>query len=289
MAPSESPSATLLISCPNRKGLVAAVSQFLYERGADITHADHHIDLEADIFFMRVEWKLDDFNSSPEETRAQFGELAGKYSMEWQLRYSNQVQRVALFVSKQDHCLLDLLWRYKAGEFPQTEFPLLISNHLDNGHVAKEYGMDFRHFPIAPETKASQEKKEIALLREYEVDLVVLARYMQILTGQLVEAYPRKIINIHHSFLPAFVGGNPYRKAHERGVKLVGATSHYVTEDLDEGPIIDQDVVRVSHRDNLEDLIRKGRDLEKQVLARAVRAHLLHNVLCYANKTVVFR
>jgi formyltetrahydrofolate deformylase len=285
----ESSTATLLISCPNRKGLVAAVSQFLFENGADITHADHHIDFEADIFFMRVEWKLSGFTLTPEETEEKFVDLAGKYQLEWQIHFSNRVKRVALFVSKQDHCLLDILWRYKAGEYPQTEFPLLISNHLDNGHVAKEYGMDFRHFPITPETKESQEKKEIALLRDYEIDLVVLARYMQILSGQFVEAFPRRIINIHHSFLPAFVGGNPYRKAYERGVKLVGATSHYVTEDLDEGPIIDQDVVRVSHRDTLDDLIRKGRDLEKQVLARAVRAHLQHNVLCYANKTVVFR
>ena len=289
MQTNESSTATLLISCPNRTGLVAAVSQFLFEHGADITHADHHIDFEADIFFMRVEWKLSGFTLTPEETEEKFAGLAGKYQMEWQIHFSNRVKRVALFVSKQDHCLLDLLWRYKAGEYPQTEFPLLISNHLDNGPVAKEYGMNFRHFPITSETKESQEKKEIALLRDYEIDLVVLARYMQILTRRFVEAFPRRIINIHHSFLPAFVGGNPYRKAYERGVKLVGATSHYVTEDLDEGPIIDQDVVRVSHRDTLDDLIRKGRDLEKQVLARAVRAHLQHNVLCYANKTVVFR
>ena len=281
--------ATLLVSCQNQKGLVAKVSQFLYEHGADITHADHHIDPEAGIFFMRVEWRADAFDLNHEDTRQLFGELADRLGMQWQLRYSDQVQRVALFVSKQDHCLLDILWRYRAGEFPHVEMPILISNHLDHASVAKDYGMDFRHFPITPATKESQERKEVALLQDYEIDLIVLARYMQILSPQIVTAFPRRIVNIHHSFLPAFVGSNPYRHAYERGVKLVGATSHYVTEDLDQGPIIEQDVVRVTHRDTLEDLIRKGRDLEKQVLARAVRAHLSHNVLSYANKTVVFR
>ena len=208
--------------------------------------------------------------------------------MKWNLHFSNQVQRVALFSSKDDHCLLDLLLRYRAGEFPHSEMPLLISNHLDHSHIGKEYGMDFRHFPMTPETKESQERKEIEVLKDYEIDLVVLARYMQIITPYFVNAFPRRIINIHHSFLPAFIGANPYRKAYERGVKLVGATSHYVTEVLDEGPIIAQDVTEVSHRDTLEDLIRKGRDLEKRVLARAVRSHLTHNVLSYANKTVVF-
>jgi len=289
MTKTEHSTATLLLSCHNRKGLVAAVARFLYEHGADIVHADHHIDLEASIFFMRIEWNLADFSLDPDQTRKEFGNLAAELDMEWQLHYSTRIQRVALFVSKQDHCLLDLLWRYKAGEFPNTEIPLLVSNHLDHGLVAKEYGMEFRHFPITPETKEAQEKKEIALLKDSEIDLIVLARYMQILSPRFVDEFPRRIINIHHSFLPAFVGGNPYRKAYQRGVKLVGATSHYVTEKLDEGPIIDQDVVRVSHRDTLEDLIRKGRDLEKQVLAHAVRAHLSHNVLSYANKTVVFR
>ena len=289
MIPLKPPTATLLLSCPNQKGLVAKVSQFLYEHGADITHADHHIDHEASIFFMRVEWRTEAFDLGPEETRDRFGELAEKLEMRWQLHDSSQVQRVALFVSKQDHCLLDILWRYRAGDFPNADMPILISNHLDQRSVAKDYGIDFRHFPITPDTKDSQEKKEIALLLDYEIDLIVLARYMQILSPLMVDAFPRRIINIHHSFLPAFVGGAPYRQAYERGVKLVGATSHYVTKDLDQGPIIEQDVVRVTHRDTLEDLIRKGRDLEKQVLARAVRAHLLHNVLSYANKTVVFR
>lgn len=277
----------LLMSCPDQRGLVAKVAQFLYEYGANILHADHHVDPEANIFFMRVEWEAEGFQLSRDELKTSFGQLVSPLGMEWSFNSSNEIQRLAIFVSKQDHCLMDLLWRYRAGEI-QCEIPLLISNHLEYGAVAREYGMDFRYIPITAETKESQETFEIKLLHEYRIDLIVLARYMQILSPTFVEAFPRKIINIHHSFLPAFIGGNPYRKAYERGVKLVGATSHYVTEDLDRGPIIEQDVVRVSHRDTLEDLIRKGRDLEKQVLARAVRTHLLHNVLCYANKTVVF-
>lgn len=279
--------AILLMSCPDQRGLVAKVAQFLYEHGANIVHADHHVDPEASVFFMRVEWEMAQFGLSREEFHPLFNELVKPLGMEWSIHFSNHVQRLALFVSRQDHCLMDLLWRYRAGEL-QCEIPLLISNHMEYGMVAKEYGMDFRFIPITSETKDSQETLEIQLLRDYRIDLVVLARYMQILSPRFVNAFPRRIINIHHSFLPAFVGGNPYRKAYERGVKLVGATSHYVTEDLDQGPIIEQDVVRVSHRDTLDDLIRKGRDLEKQVLARAVRGHLLHNVLCYANKTVVF-
>jgi formyltetrahydrofolate deformylase len=275
------------MSCHDQKGLVAKVAQFLYQHGANIVHADHHVDREAAIFFMRVEWEAAGFDLAPADLREAFGEFVAPLGMEWSLRSSSEVQRLAILVSKQDHCLMDLLWRYKAGEFP-AEVPLLISNHMDYGHVAREYGMDFRYFPISPETKRDQESKQIELLRDNKIDLVVLARYMQILSPAFVQAFPRRIINIHHSFLPAFIGGNPYRQAYERGVKLVGATSHYVTEDLDQGPIIEQDVVRVSHRDTLEDLMRKGRDLEKQVLARAVRAHLMHNVLSYANKTVVF-
>jgi formyltetrahydrofolate deformylase len=275
------------MSCPDQKGLVAKVAQFLYEHNANIVHADHHIDFEAAIFFMRVEWELNGFSLSREVFETQFGKLVNPLGMEWTLHFPNQIQRLAIMVSKQDHCLMDLLWRYRAGEL-SCEIPLLISNHMEYGMVAKEYGMDFRFIPITPDSKDSQELLEINLIREYSIDLVVLARYMQILSPRFVQAFPRRIINIHHSFLPAFVGGNPYRKAYERGVKLVGATSHFVTEDLDQGPIIEQDVVRVSHRDTLEDMVRKGRDLEKQVLARAVRAHLLHNVLCYANKTVVF-
>lgn len=288
MANKKPVSAILLMSCPDRRGLVAAVAGFLHERGANITHADHHVDREANIFFMRVEWEVEGFALNADETRKEFTELVEPFEMKWRLHYSNQVQRVALFSSKEDHCLLDLLWRYRAGEFPHAQIPLLISNHLEHSHLAKEYGMEFRHFPITPETRAAQERKEIELLRDNDIDLVVLARYMQILSPSFVASFPRSIINIHHSFLPAFIGANPYRKAYERGVKLVGATSHYVTEDLDEGPIIAQDVTQVSHRDTLDDLIRKGRDLEKQVLARAVRSHLLHNVLSYANKTVVF-
>ena len=279
--------AILLMSCPDQKGLVAKVAQFLYENGANIIHADHHVDPEASIFFMRVEWEVTQFSLPKEEFAPHFNALVEPLGMHWSLHYSSQVQRLAMLVSRQDHCLMDLLWRYRAGEL-QCEIPLLTSNHMEYGLLAREYGMDFRYIPVTAETKDSQEDMEIHLLQEYKIDLVVLARYMQILSPKFVRAFPRRIINIHHSFLPAFVGGNPYRKAYERGVKLVGATSHYVTEDLDQGPIIEQDVVRVSHRDTLDDLIRKGRDLERQVLARAVRAHLLHNVLCYANKTVVF-
>ncbi len=279
--------AILLMSCPDQRGLVAKVARFLYENGANIIHADHHVDPEASIFFMRVEWEVTQFVLPKEEFGPRFNTLVEPLGMEWSLHYSSQVQRLAVLVSRQDHCLMDLLWRYRAGEL-QCEIPLLISNHMEYGLLAREYGMDFRYIPVTADTKDSQEDMEIHLLKEYKIDLVVLARYMQILSPKFVRAFPRRIINIHHSFLPAFVGGNPYRKAYERGVKLVGATSHYVTEDLDQGPIIEQDVVRVSHRDTLDDLIRKGRDLERQVLARAVRAHLLHNVLCYANKTVVF-
>lgn len=287
MADSQRETFILLMSCPDQKGLVARVARFLYEAGANILHADHHVDPEANIFFMRIEWEAEGFQLSRDDLKSTFGQLVAPLGMEWSFHYSSQVQRLAIFVSRQDHCLMDLLWRYRAREI-QCEIPLLISNHMEYGPVAREYGMDFRYIPITQETKQSQESLEINLLHEYRIDLVVLARYMQILSPAFIQVFPRRIINIHHSFLPAFIGGNPYRKAYERGVKLVGATSHYVTEDLDQGPIIEQDVVRVSHRDTLEDLIRKGRDLEKQVLARAVRAHLLHNVLSYANKTVVF-
>lgn len=287
MADSQKETFILLMSCPDQKGLVARVARFLYEAGANILHADHHVDPEANIFFMRIEWEAEGFQLSRDDLKSTFGQLVAPLGMEWSFHCSSQVQRLAIFVSRQDHCLMDLLWRYRAREI-QCEIPLLISNHMEYGPVAREYGMDFRYIPITQETKQSQEFLEINLLHEYRIDLVVLARYMQILSPAFIQVFPRRIINIHHSFLPAFIGGNPYRKAYERGVKLVGATSHYVTEDLDQGPIIEQDVVRVSHRDTLEDLIRKGRDLEKQVLARAVRAHLLHNVLSYANKTVVF-
>jgi formyltetrahydrofolate deformylase len=279
--------ATLLMQCPDRKGLVYRIAEFLYRNEGNILHDDQHTDLEAGLFFSRVEWDLAGFKLSREEIGDAFAPIAREHGMEWELRFSDERPRIALFVSKLDHCLVDLLHRWSIGEL-HGEIVAVVSNHPDLRAQAESRGLPFHVFPITAETKREQEDRELQLLAELRVDLVVLARYMQVVTERFVERHPNRVINIHHSFLPAFVGANPYARAHERGVKLIGATSHYVTPALDQGPIIEQDVVRVSHRDSVADLVRKGRDLERIVLARGVRLHLERRVLAYGNKTVVF-
>ena len=281
------PTAVLLISCPDQRGLVARIAQFIYQHEGNILHSDHHTDAESGRFLMRIEWELDGFQILREEIPKTFTPLATSLRLEWELHFSDRPARLAILVSKQSHCLHDLLWRHSAGELP-AEIAVVLSNHEDHKQAVERFGIPFAAFPITPETKLEQERREMELLAGHRIDLVVLARYMQVLSPQFVDRYPHRIINIHHSFLPAFVGSRPYHQAHERGVKLIGATSHYVTAELDEGPIIEQDVARISHRDTVEDLIRKGRDLERVVLARAVRLHLEHRVLPYGRKTVVF-
>jgi formyltetrahydrofolate deformylase len=278
-------SAVLLIDCPDRKGLVARVSGLLYERGANILHADQHIDHDLGLFFMRVEWALDGFDLAA--FREVFTPIAAELNMNWKLTSSEQPPRVALFCSQYLHCMADLLHRWRTGELA-CEIPLIVSNHRDVEKLAAFYGVPFEHVPVTAETRSEAEAKQLALLSQSKIDLVVLARYMQILSPQFVAHYPAAIINVHHSFLPAFTGARPYHAAHARGVKLIGATSHYVTEVLDDGPIIEQDVARISHRDQVEDLVARGRDLERMVLSRAVRWHLDRRILCYGNKTVVF-
>jgi formyltetrahydrofolate deformylase len=277
----------LLIDCPDRKGIVAAVADFLYRHNANILHADQHQDAECGLFLMRVEWDLAGFDLGLDDCARQFAPLAEQFGMRWRLESSDPPPRVALFVSRYDHCLVDLLYRHQSGELV-CDIPLVISNHPDARRWTDFYKVPFFHVPVEPGARAEAEQWQQALLEEHRIDLVVLARYMQVLSADFVGRWPHRIINVHHSFLPAFSGARPYHRAFERGVKLIGATSHYATEDLDEGPIIEQDVVRVSHRDGLEDLVQKGRDLEQVVLARAVRWHLDHRVLVYNRKTVVF-
>jgi formyltetrahydrofolate deformylase len=279
--------ATLLMKCPDRKGLVRSIADFISSNGGNILHADHHIDFETHYFFSRVEWQLDDFTIPSGEIAASFRPLAEAYGMEWQLRFSDEHPAVAVFVSTLGHCLVDLLHRWSIGEFPGSVVAV-ISNHLDLKSMVEREAIPYHHFPITAHNKPTEEAKELELLSSLGVDLVIFARYMQVVSDKFIAHYPNRIINIHHSFLPAFIGSSPYARAFERGVKLIGATSHYVTPVLDAGPIIEQDVARVTHRDTLEDLIRKGRDLERIVLARAVRLHLDRRVLAYANKTVVF-
>ena len=278
-------SAALLIDCPDRKGLVASVSSLLYRHGANITHADQHQDHEAGLFFMRVEWTLEGFEL--ETFRREFVPMATELNMRWRLEHLAECPRVAIFVSQYLHCLVDLLHRQQLGEL-RCKVPLIVSNHQDGEALARFYGVDFRYMPMTRENKAHAEEEQLRLLEEQQIDVVVLARYMQILSPRFVQQYPSRIINVHHSFLPAFIGARPYHAAFARGVKLIGATSHYVTEVLDDGPIIEQDVARISHRDQVEDLIQKGRDLERMVLSRAVGWHLEHRILRYGNKTVIF-
>ncbi|MGD0500545.1 MAG: formyltetrahydrofolate deformylase [Bryobacteraceae bacterium] len=280
-------SAILLIHCPDRKGIVAGVSGFLHTHGANILHADQHRDNDLGLFFMRVEWDLADFGLDDAGFRAEFGRLAEGFQMQWQLAYSAARPAVAIFVSQQLHCLVDLLFRHRIGEL-RCEIPAIVSNHEAARETAEFHGIPFFYAPIDAGNKAEGERAQLELLERSGVELVALARYMQILSAEFVARYPRRIINVHHSFLPAFSGARPYHAAYHRGVKLIGATSHYVTEILDDGPIIEQDVARISHRDQLEDLVEKGRDLERMVLCRAVRWHLDHRILQYAGKTVVF-
>ncbi len=295
-------SAVLLIDCPDRKGLVARVAGLLYERGANILHADQHQDHDLGLFFMRVEWALNgskprDIHDSGSHAAAPafdlagfkqaFAPLAAELDMRWKLSASAQRPRMALFCSQYLHCMADLLQRWRTGEL-DCEIPVIVSNHREVENLAAFYGIPFEHIPVTAVTRAEVEAQELALLERHGIDLVVLARYMQILSPNFVAHFPAAIINVHHSFLPAFTGAKPYHAAHARGVKLIGATSHYVTEVLDDGPIIEQDVARISHRDQVEDLVARGRDLERLVLSRAVRWHLDRRILCYGNKTVVF-
>lgn len=280
--------AKLLLHCPDKPGILAEVTDFITVNKGNIIYLDQYVDHVENIFFMRIEWELKDFLVPQEKIEDYFVTLyAQKYEMNFRLYFSDTKPRMAIFVSKMSHCLFDLLARYTAGEW-NVEIPLIISNHPDLQHVAERFGIPFHLFPITKETKEEQEKKEMELLAEHKITFIVLARYMQVISEQMINAYPNRIINIHHSFLPAFVGAKPYHAAFERGVKIIGATSHYVTTELDAGPIIEQDVVRITHKDTVQDLVNKGKDLEKIVLSRAVQKHIERKVLAYRNKTVIF-
>jgi formyltetrahydrofolate deformylase len=279
--------AVLLITCPDRPGLVAAVANFIAEHGGNVTHADQHVDAGLGIFFQRVEFDPSAFTVPRDEIAPRFAEVADRFGMSFAVRYSDEVPRVALLVSKEPHCLVDVLTRWRSGEL-RASIELVVSNHPDHADTAAFYGVPYHHLPVTAATKREQEAALVARLDDAAIDLVVLARYMQVLSDDVVSRFPHRIVNIHHSFLPAFSGGRPYHQAYARGVKLIGATAHYASADLDEGPIIDQDVARISHRDTVDDLVRRGRDLERVVLARAIRYHLEHRVLVYGNKTVVF-
>lgn len=279
--------ATLLISCPDQKGISAAIANFLYTYNANIVHAEQHQDNTENLFLMRVEWDLTDFTLKMDAFGPAFQPIADRFSMKWRVALSSNRPKVAILVSKYDHCLVDLLSRYRSGEL-RCEIPLIISNHEDCRALAEFHGIPYHVVPVTRDNKAEAERQQRDLLEAAGVDLIVLARYMQVLSHEFTAAYPKRIINIHHSFLPAFDGAKPYHRAFARGVKLIGATSHYVTEVLDDGPIIEQDVVRISHRDDVDDLIRHGRDLEKIILSRAVRWHIENRILVYSNKTVIF-
>jgi formyltetrahydrofolate deformylase len=283
-----SQSAILLISCADKRGLVASITDFIFRRNGNILHLDQHVDSEQNIFFMRVEWDLTHFEIPQERIHTAFSPIAEQYNMMWRLHFSDDKLRMGLFVSKEDHCLYDILSRWQSGEF-RVDIPVVISNHQILAPIVEKFGLTFKHYQVTSSNKAEVEANQISLLRELNVDFVVLARYMQILTDGFVGNFPNQVINIHHSFLPAFPGAKPYHQAYERGVKIIGATSHYVTPELDAGPIIEQDVARVDHRDSIPEMIRKGKDLEKTVLSRAIWYHLHHRVLVYNNKTVVFK
>jgi formyltetrahydrofolate deformylase len=287
MAAGPAETATLLVCCPDRRGIVAALAQVLHGHGANILESDQHTDAEASLFFQRIHFDIAELLSDRLTLERALAEVAARLSMTWRLAWSDHVKRMAIFVSRTDHCLYDLLLRHQAGEL-RCEIPLIVSNHPDFERVARQFGIPYRVFPIREQDRREQEQRQLALLREERVDLVVLARYMQVLSQEFLAELGRPVINIHHSFLPAFSGGRPYHQAYERGVKLIGATAHYATADLDEGPIIEQDVIRASHRHAIEELVRKGRDVERSVLSRAVRWHLEDRVLVHGNKTVVF-
>lgn len=278
---------TLLVSCPDQRGIVAALAQVLHGHGANILQADQHRDENDGEFFQRIEFDTSELFSDRLTLHAAFGEVSRRFDMKLQFNYRSSRAKVAIFVSQYDHCLYDLLWRHQSGELP-GDISAIVSNHETLAPIARQFGIPFYCFPITKETKREQEQRELDLLKSLGAELVVLARYMQVLSAEFVEEFSGSVINIHHSFLPAFIGGKPYHQAHHRGVKLIGATAHYATANLDEGPIIEQDVLRASHRDSIDDMVRKGRDVERAVLGRAVRWHLQHRVLIWGNKTVVF-
>jgi len=280
--------AILLIHCPDQTGIIASVTNFIKENKGNITYLEQHVDAEENIFFMRVEWELLDFIIPVEKVDEVFSEaIAKKFRMKWKIYLLTERPKMAIFVSKLSHCLYDILSRYSSGEW-NVEIPIIISNHEEINIIANRFGIKFHFIPITQENKLSQEMKTLKLLEENKIDFVVLARYMQIINKHFTDKFPERIINIHHSFLPAFPGAKPYHSAHKRGVKIIGATSHFVTDELDEGPIIEQDVVRVSHLDSIQDMIRKGRDLEKIVLARAIYKYLDRKILVYKNKSIIF-
>jgi len=279
--------AILLLSCPDQRGLVSRISHFIYERGGNILDLDEHVDAADHLFFIRVAWDMQNFSIAPDQVHEAFLPLAKEFKAQWDIRFDKNKPKIAIFVSKYDHCLQEILWRHRIGEF-DMEISLILSNHPDLEELALQYRIPFHVFAIDKENKKAQEEKELKLLAEKKIDTIVLARYMQIISPLLVDQYTNRIINIHHSFLPAFIGGNPYKQAYQRGVKIIGATSHYVTNDLDEGPIIEQDIIRISHKDSLADLVRKGRDLERLVLARALHYHLADRVLVHGRRTIIF-
>ncbi len=279
--------AILLLSCADQNGLVAKISNFISENNGNIVDLDEHVDSDQNMFFIRVAWRMNGFKIEKKDIYSKFQPLAEKFNAKWEINFTEQKPKLAIFVSKYDHALQEILWRNKFGEF-NTEIVAIISNHPDLMGLSETYNIPFYHFPITKETKAEQEQREIELLKKMDIDLIVLARYMQILSANFVSQFPNKIINIHHSFLPAFMGGNPYKQAFERGVKMIGATSHFVTNDLDEGPIIAQDIIRITHKDSVKELVRKGRDLERLVLAKALHCFLEHRVLVHKGKTIVF-
>jgi formyltetrahydrofolate deformylase len=280
--------AILLVSCPDQKGLNAAIHDFIFRANGNTLHADEHQDADRNLFLMRVEWDLTDFALDMRDFAAQFQPIADRFQMTWRVALSDYRPKVAIFVSKYDHCFVDLLNRRRSGELA-CEIPLVISNHADVKRWTDFYGIPLEVVPVTKENKVEAERRELELLKPHGIDLIVLARYMQVLSQDFIRQYPpHHIINIHHSFLPAFIGGRPHQQAFERGVKLIGATAHYVTDILDDGPIIEQDVVRISHRDTVDELVQKGRDLEKVVLSRAVRWHIENRILLYGNKTVIF-
>lgn len=281
-------SAILLIACPDQPGIVATVTEFIFKYNGNIIALEQHVDDREKFFFMRLEWSLDGFLISGDEIGQKFQTLiASQFAMQWTLSFSDEIPRIALFVSKQAHCLYDILARYLAGEW-RVQIPLIVSNHPDLRVAAEKLGIDYHVIPITPANKQAQEKSQLELIRDYKIDLIVLARYMQVLSEDFVTQYPHQIINIHHSFLPAFPGAKPYHSAFDRGVKIIGATSHYVTAELDAGPIIEQDVIRVSHTDSIDTMMRKGRDIEKLVLARAVWHHFNHKIIVFRNRTMIF-
>jgi formyltetrahydrofolate deformylase len=281
-------SAILLIHCKDKPGIVVSITEFIFSNGGNIISLDQHVDTDQQRFFMRIEWELQNFSLPLNDIDKKFEHaVASRFGMQWQLHFSSDKPRMAVFVSKLPHCFYDVLSRYEAGEW-QVDIPLIISNHDEMSAVAERFNIDYFCLPVDRNNKLNQEKKQLELLDKYQIDFIVLARYMQILSEDFIEHYPQRVINIHHSFLPAFPGGRPYHSAFERGVKIIGATSHFVTADLDAGPIIEQDVVHVSHKDTVDDMIRKGRDLEKVVLARAIWHQLNNNLLVYENRTVVF-